>query len=261
MSGVNINVNPFSVLDKAFGFSEKKQQKREDAVARRNYNWAKEFAQNSMQWKADDLRKAGINPVYAMGAGGYSAPVSSTSPVDLAPSGSVGVETQVDRDVKKATANKINAEANKLNAEAKGTQTVSQAISKASQSTPDYTYMQGLDGTNRVFMSQNATEALENDMISRMGWHGRHLTPLHGTQLEEFRNNLWNTLLNDGKVNPFTQDILVSSDRSYKVVPRGSAAAKMDFWEKVQKPNRMKDVVRDAIFGKPKRDVRYPFSR
>ena len=64
MSGVNIDINPFSVLDKAFGFSAKRQHEREDAVAKRNYNQAKEFAQNSMQWKADDLRKAGINPIY-----------------------------------------------------------------------------------------------------------------------------------------------------------------------------------------------------
>ena len=80
-----------------------------------------------MQWKADDLRKAGINPIYAMGSGGYSAPVSSTSPVDLGPSGSVGIGiSKEDKEIKQAQARKINADAKKTEAEAKSVQTIDQ---------------------------------------------------------------------------------------------------------------------------------------
>lgn len=217
--GVEMSFNPFSVLDNAFGFSRKKQQKREDEVAERNYKWAKEFAQNSMQWKAEDLRKAGINPIYGMGSGGYSAPVSSTSPVDLAPAGSVGF-SQADRDIKKATANKINAEAEKTRSEAKGVQTITDGIKKATDSSTDYTFLQGQDGINRPYMSQDVSEALENDFVSRMGWHGRHLMPKLGTELTEYYNNLFNTLSVQGKINPMKQDLFVYTDGSYEVLPR-----------------------------------------
>lgn len=43
----------------------------EDA-AKRNAALQREFAQNSLQWKAEDARKAGIHPVYAMGAPTYT---------------------------------------------------------------------------------------------------------------------------------------------------------------------------------------------
>lgn len=45
----------------------------------RNANLQREFAQNSIQWKIEDAKRAGINPYYALGASGYSAsPVQST---------------------------------------------------------------------------------------------------------------------------------------------------------------------------------------
>lgn len=228
---INMNFNPFAVLDNAFGFSRKRQEKREDEVAQRNYNWAKEFAQNSMQWKAEDLRKAGINPIYGMGSGGYSAPVSSTSPVDLAPAGSIGFDKQADRDIKKATANKINAEAEKTRAEAKGVQTITQGIDKATDNATDYTFLQGNDGINRPYMSQEVSEALENDFISRMGWHGRHLMPKLGGQLTEYYNNLFNTLSTKGKINPLTQDLFVYTDGSYEVLPRDHPKLKQYYKE------------------------------
>lgn len=39
----------------------------------KNANLQKEFAQNSIQWKVQDAQKAGIHPLYALGAGGYQA--------------------------------------------------------------------------------------------------------------------------------------------------------------------------------------------
>jgi len=43
----------------------------------RNIEMQREFAQSGIQWKAEDARKAGIHPLYAMGAAGASfAPVS-----------------------------------------------------------------------------------------------------------------------------------------------------------------------------------------
>lgn len=43
---------------------------RENAI--RQEELQREFAQNSLQWKAADALKAGIHPLYAMGASGYS---------------------------------------------------------------------------------------------------------------------------------------------------------------------------------------------
>lgn len=43
----------------------------EDA-AKRNAALQREFAQNSIQWKTEDAKKAGIHPVYAMGAPTYT---------------------------------------------------------------------------------------------------------------------------------------------------------------------------------------------
>lgn len=39
----------------------------------KNANLQKEFAQNSIQWKVQDAQKAGIHPLFALGAGGYQA--------------------------------------------------------------------------------------------------------------------------------------------------------------------------------------------
>ena len=46
----------------------------------KNYNAQKEFAQNSIQWRVQDAKKAGIHPLYAMGqTPGYTPSDSSHS--------------------------------------------------------------------------------------------------------------------------------------------------------------------------------------
>lgn len=46
----------------------------------RNYNIQKEFAQNSIQWRVDDAKKAGLHPLAALGmAGGSYTPTSYNS--------------------------------------------------------------------------------------------------------------------------------------------------------------------------------------
>lgn len=58
---------------------------RQDENAERNIALQREFAQNSIQWKAADALKAGISPVYAMGA-----PTTSFSPISLGGGSSLG---------------------------------------------------------------------------------------------------------------------------------------------------------------------------
>lgn len=45
----------------------------------RNIEYQKEFAKSGIQWRAEDAQKAGIHPIYALGAGG-----ASFSPVSIA---------------------------------------------------------------------------------------------------------------------------------------------------------------------------------
>lgn len=56
----------------------KDAQKREDRNLARQEALQREFAQNGIQWRAEDARKAGISPIYAMGA-----PTTSYSPISV----------------------------------------------------------------------------------------------------------------------------------------------------------------------------------
>lgn len=222
-----ISFNPFSILDNLTGFSAKRQAKREDQVAQRNYAWAKEFAQNSMQWKAEDLRKAGINPIYGIGSGGYSAPVSSTSGIpNLGTAGSVSFK------IENASANAIQAQANKTNSEAKAVDAISKKISEKPKT--DFQFLEGLDGRSRVFQSEEATEALENDLIGRIGWHGRNIMPLLGAKYQERWNNVYNTLISSKRLNPLTQDLDMDIFGGFKVVPRRPKSKGEKFREKMK---------------------------
>lgn len=49
-------------------FSGKSAQKRQDAMAERQIALQREFAQSGIQWKVADAKKAGIHPLYALGA-------------------------------------------------------------------------------------------------------------------------------------------------------------------------------------------------
>lgn len=55
----------------------------QDKANQRNEALQREFAKNSIQWKAEDARKAGIHPVYAMGAPTYSPSPSHVGETSL----------------------------------------------------------------------------------------------------------------------------------------------------------------------------------
>lgn len=226
----NIDLNPLSWIDSIFDISGKRQEKRDIEAFNRNASLAREFAQNSMQWKAQDLYKAGINPLYAMGAGGYSAPVSSVS-ARSAPLGGASVSFIVD----KAMANKLNAEADKTKSEARYTDAETNALKRDTNKT-DYQLLTGLDGKTRVYQSEEASEALENDFIGRAGWHGRNSLPYLGSAYEERRNNLYNSLIASGKLNPLTEDILMDPWGGFEVVKRNNPR-----YQKQEKNRRFSD--------------------
>lgn len=226
----NFSINPLDWIDGIFDISGKRQEKRDIAAFERNASLAREFAQNSMQWKAQDLYKAGINPLYAMGAGGYSAPVSSVS-ARSAPLGGVSASFIVD----KAMANKLNAEADKTKSEARYTDAETNALKRDTDKT-DYQLLTGLDGKTRVYQSEEASEALENDFIGRAGWHGRNSFPYFGSAYEERRNNLYNSLIASGKLNPLTEDIIMDAWGGFEVVKRNNPR-----YQKQEKNRRFSD--------------------
>ena len=60
--------------------SDGRNKKYADDMWQKNYNAQKEFAQNSIQWRVQDAKKAGIHPLYAMGqTPGYTPSDSSYS--------------------------------------------------------------------------------------------------------------------------------------------------------------------------------------
>lgn len=60
--------------------SDKRNQAYANQMWQKNYNAQKEFAQNSIQWRVQDAKKAGIHPLYAMGqTPGYTPSDSSFS--------------------------------------------------------------------------------------------------------------------------------------------------------------------------------------
>lgn len=68
-----------------FGFNSAKKEREAVIKAQKEMNYAnmelqKEFAQNSIQWKVQDAKKAGIHPLAALGASGYTAAPSFVAP-------------------------------------------------------------------------------------------------------------------------------------------------------------------------------------
>lgn len=68
-----------------FGVNSAKKEREEIIKAQKQMNYAnmalqKEFAQNSIQWKVQDAKKAGIHPLAALGASGYTASPSFVAP-------------------------------------------------------------------------------------------------------------------------------------------------------------------------------------
>lgn len=61
----------FSLLGSLFGAGINSAVQSD--INNKNANLQREFAQNSIQWKVQDAQKAGIHPLYALGAGGYQA--------------------------------------------------------------------------------------------------------------------------------------------------------------------------------------------
>jgi len=60
-------------------FGGKSEAKAQRESNERNYEMQKEFAQNGIQWKVKDAKKAGIHPLYAIGAPSMSASPSFAS--------------------------------------------------------------------------------------------------------------------------------------------------------------------------------------
>lgn len=52
--------------------AQKKAQNAQIAEAQRQSELQREFAQNSVQWRVEDAKKAGVHPIYALGAQGAS---------------------------------------------------------------------------------------------------------------------------------------------------------------------------------------------
>lgn len=96
------------LLGGLFGQSSQEKQ------AKQNIELQREFAQNGIQWKAEDARKAGIHPLYAMGAQTTSfSPVSVGTPLADAMS-SFGQDVSRSIDVTRSASQKNDAVARSI---------------------------------------------------------------------------------------------------------------------------------------------------
>lgn len=210
----SVSLNPFNMISSAI------QAKQQDKVNKQNYAWAKEFAQNSMQWKAEDLRKAGINPVFGLGAGGYSAPAG------VAPAGAdfgAGMNFKISPKVQDAGANLINAKADKEKAEAKVIEKISDNVAHGATKQLYDTYKYP-DGWSRSILTSDASEGLENDLVGKIA-HMAKTLPTMPWNFQSHWNNLYNDFVSTGKLDPLRETLIMDIFDNYKVVKRGSPEA------------------------------------
>lgn len=75
-------MDPLSLVGTAIGvgakfLGAKKDHENAQNIANQNIALQKEFAQSGIQWKVEDAKKAGIHPLFALGANTHSfSPVS-----------------------------------------------------------------------------------------------------------------------------------------------------------------------------------------
>lgn len=83
----------------------------QNEINRKNAELQREFAQNSIQWKVEDAKRAGIHPLAALGASGYSASPSYVGADNgIAQAGqqlSQGLSKALDKDAEKLSALKV----------------------------------------------------------------------------------------------------------------------------------------------------------
>lgn len=100
--------------------SSDKANAQQMALAQQNIALQREFAQNGIQWKAADAQKAGIHPLYAMGANTVSFnPVS----VGITPDTSMGnAVSNAGQDISRAVASTSNSQQRAAQAQMTGLQ-------------------------------------------------------------------------------------------------------------------------------------------
>lgn len=89
-----------SAVSKWFGGEADRKQA--DEINQRNIALQREFAQSGIQWKVEDAKKAGVHPLYAIGA-----PTTSFSPVTVGSSSPLG---DMGQDIGRAVSATMNSE-------------------------------------------------------------------------------------------------------------------------------------------------------
>lgn len=92
-----------SLASSLFGNKENKKARKQE------YAQQKEFAQSGIQWKVDDAKKAGIHPLYALGANTVSYSPQSVGGSDFSGLASAGQDVGRAIDATRSPAGKIDA--------------------------------------------------------------------------------------------------------------------------------------------------------
>lgn len=96
---------------------ERRNRKNRQNANAANVNLNKEFAQNSIQWRVEDAKQAGIHPLYAMGAS-TSSPTASIEPHQISDNVGRTISNIKNDSLKRAQLKKLNAETDFINQQA-----------------------------------------------------------------------------------------------------------------------------------------------
>lgn len=129
---------------------------KQDKINRDNANLQREFAQNSIQWRVEDAKRAGIHPLAALGASGYSASPSSVGADNgIAQAGQIaasGLSKVLDRNQAKLSDLEVRSKELDVIKQEKELSDMGQKLSpfnifNSGQATPTSSIFSGADGT------------------------------------------------------------------------------------------------------------------
>lgn len=224
---------------------------------------AREYAKNSMQWKAEDLRKAGINPIYGLGAGGYSAPLGTAPQVDIDTKGLNKLFIKEQKELAKAQSRKIQSEANLNNAVAQSELNKSVPITEAERTKaktmiakqPEtqsvmsgsqmYSYGMLPDGSYRLIPSSEGSEATDATFgMTLANTYNSFFGLTENARNEKERNFArWNETAR--VYNPLTHEPMSDWKGNIKIVPAGSKAKKRADIDK--KGAKMMNAIKEVV--------------
>lgn len=189
ITGADLLGGAISLVSSLFGTSKSEATARD--INRANLAFQREFAQNGIQWKVNDMRAAGLNPLLSTGINATSPAGGSSVMPDYSGISSSGRD--VARIIAEKTAERANADINTAKAVAENNRAQAEsakatAIATMANSAANVKHLDTLDSKLRAETSQIPT-----------------LTPFEVNQEAKRKNATWIENLGRGGVSGFAE--------------------------------------------------------